>query len=132
MPRFGFVGPAYRSQSVTADCQVLKNLYMESIESGLGQSTAALYRTPGLKQLYNIGAVGFRGNGLLTILGRTFAAVGLQFCELFAPNVIPNFVVRGAIPNDGNPVYMAASETQLLIVSAGNLYCFTLATNTFA
>lgn len=132
MPRFGLVGPAYRSQSVSADAQALINLYVENIESGMGKSTAALYRTPGLKQLYNLGAMGFRGNGLLTILGRTFAVTGTQFIELLAPNLVPNFVVRGAILNDGNPVYMAASQTQVLIVSVGQMFVFTLATNTFA
>lgn len=132
MPRFGLVGPAYRSQSVSADAQLLMNLYMESIESGMGKSSAALYRTPGLKQLYNLGAMGFRGNGLITAQGRTFAVTGTQFNELFAPNLNPNFQNRGQVVNDGNPVYMAASQTQVLVVSAGSLYVFTLATNAFA
>src|ERR1700686_704945 len=101
MPRFGLVGSAYRSQSVSADAQLLMNMYVENIESGMGKSTAALYRTPGLKQLYNVGAVGFRGNGLITIQGRTFAAAGTQFIELLAPNLVPNFTFRGAIVNDG-------------------------------
>lgn len=129
MPRFGLVGPAYRSQSVSADAQLLMNLYMESIESGIGKSTAALYRTPGLKLLYNLGAAGFRGNGLLTIQARTFAVAGANFYELFAPNLNPNFKLWGNVNNDGKPVYMAASQTQVLIVSAGGLYLFTLATN---
>jgi len=47
--RFGLVGPAYRSQSVNADCQNLINLYLEMIESGQGKAQAALYCTPGLK-----------------------------------------------------------------------------------
>lgn len=132
MPRFGLVGPAYRSQSVSADAQVLMNLYMESVESGMGKSSAVLYRTPGLKALYNLGAMGFRGNGLLTIQGRTFAVTGTAFNELFAPNLGPNFIFRGAIVNDGKPIYMAASQTQVLLVSAGSLYVFTLATNTLA
>ncbi len=132
MPRIGLVGSSYRSQSLSADAQLTMNLYVENIESGLGKSTAALYRTPGLKQLYNLGAAGFRGNGLLTIQGRTFAVAGTQFDELLAPNLVPNFINRGVIVNDGNPVYMAASQTQVLIVSVGNMYVFTLATNTFA
>lgn len=132
MGRFGLCGPAYRSQSVSADCQSLINLYLENLESGMGKSTAALYRTPGLKLLYNVGPTGFRGNGLITAQGRTFGVAGTQFIELFAPNLNPNFIFRGGVVNDGNPVYMAASQTQVLIVSAGNLYVFTLATNTLA
>ena len=133
MPRLGFCGPAYRSQSVSADCQVLMNLYLESIESGVGKSAMALYRTPGLKLLYDIGGnAGFHGNGLITAQGRTFGAVGSNFYELFSPATVPNFMVRGAIANDSTPVYMAANQTQVLIVSAGVLYVFTLATNAFA
>jgi hypothetical protein len=130
MPRIGLVGPAYRSQSVSADCQVLMNMFMESIESGIGKSTAALYRTPGLKQLYNVGPSGFRGNGLTTINGRTFGVAGTQFYEFLPQPLTP--INWGAVGNDGKPVYMAASQTQVLIVSAGNMYVFTLATNTFA
>lgn len=132
MPEFGLCGPAYRSQSVTADCQTLMNLILESIESGEGKSGFALYRSPGLKLLYNLGPVGFRGNGLITAQGRTFAVTGTQLFELFAPTATPNFIARGNVVSDGQPVYMAASQTQLLIVSAGNLYCYTLATNVLA
>ena len=130
MPRFGLCGSAYRSQSVSADAQVLMNLYLETIESGVGKSQWALYRTPGLNQLYNVGNTGFRGNGLISIEGRSFGVAGGQFLELLTPTAVPNFVVRGNIANDGNPVYMAASTTQVLIVSVGILYVFTLATNT--
>lgn len=129
MPRMGLVGPAYRSASVSADAQVCLNLQMEAIESGSGKSAAALYRTPGLALLYNLGQAGFRGNGLITAQGRTFAVTGTQFWELFAPNLNPNFIARGIINSDGNPVYMAANQTQVVIVSAGYMYVFTLATN---
>ena len=108
------------------------NLYLENIESGMGKSQMALYRTPGLKQVYVLGPDGFRGNGLLTINGRSFAFTGTEFIELLAPALVPNFVVRGAILNDGKPVYVAASQTQIVIVSAGQMFVFTLATNGFA
>src|SRR4029077_11066047 len=80
-----------------------------------------------------LGAAGMRGNGLITAQGRTFAVSGGQFIELLAPAAgPPNFTARGAIPNDGNPVYMAASKTQIVIVSVGTMYVFTLATNVLA
>lgn len=129
MSRFGLVGPAYRSQSVSADAQVLMNLYVENIESGMGKSQAALYRTPGLKLLYSLGVLPLRGNGHITAQGRTFAVAGPSFYELLSPTMTPNFILRGTIPNDGTPVYMAASQTQVLIVSAGSLFVFTLGTN---
>lgn len=132
MPQFGLCGPAYRSQSITADCQVLMNLILESVESGMGKSGFALYRSPGLSLRYNLGKVGFRGNGLITAQGRIFAVTGTQLVELFAPTAVPNFIQRGNVVSDGQPVYMAASITQLLIVSGGHLYVFTFATNALA
>lgn len=129
MPEFGLCGPAYRSQSVVADSQILMNLILERVESGMGKSDYALYRSPGLLKLYDLGKVGFRGNGLITAQGRTFAITGTKLYELLAPTSSPNFIPRGSVISDGTPVYMAASQTQLLIVSAGNLYVFTLATN---
>src|SRR5258708_18162862 len=100
MPRFGLVGPAYRSASVSADAQMCMNLYMENVESGVGKSQAVLYRTPGLLALYALGNAGLRGNRLITAQGRTFAALVSQFIELLSPTSgPPNFLVRGAILN---------------------------------
>jgi hypothetical protein len=133
MSRFGFVGASYRSQSVLADSQTCMNWYLESIESGLGRGAYALYQTPGLNQLYNLGAAPVRG--MDTFLGRTFCVAGTSLYELLAPNTAvnkTNWSTAANIPitSDGNPVSIAHGGTQLLIASAGNAYVFNLATNT--
>lgn len=124
MARFDLVGPSYRSKSVLADCQVCMNLYLEMIESGKGKSQAALYGTPGLLKLYDLDNTA--GRGIITAQQRTFAITGTTLWELLAPNANPNKVKRGQIVSDGAPVSMAFGPTQLLIVSAGNLYCYQL------
>lgn len=128
MARLGLVGPAYRSESVLADCQTLMNLYLETVESGQGKGAGALYYTPGLLLLYNLGAAGVRGE--TTAQGRTFVVAGTVLWELLAPTANPNKINRGAVLSDGKPVSMASGPTQVLIVSAGTLYCFQLVAGT--
>lgn len=128
MARIGLVGPAYRSQSVTADCQTLMNLILETIESGQGKGAAALYCSPGLNKLYDLSLVGVRG--AWTAQGRTFVVAGTVLWELLAPTANPNKINRGAVVSDGQPVSMTSGPTQVLIASAGNLYCFQLVAGT--
>lgn len=134
MARFSLVGPAYTSQSVVADCQSLKNWYLEAIESGMGRSAYALYPTPGLSMpLYSIGGAGVRGE--TTILGRSFAVAGAALWELLAPNAAPNVKNWSAaagvpIASDGKPVSIASGGHQILIASAGLAYVFDLSKNT--
>ena len=128
MARFGFVGPSYRSQSVLADCQTCMNFYPESIESGLGKSAFALYPTPGLNALWNLGPAPVRG--LLTTQGRTFCVAGTVLWELLPPSTAINKINRGAVVSDGKPVSLAAGGNQILIASAGNAYVYNLAANT--
>ncbi|MGH9505233.1 MAG: hypothetical protein ACRD20_20460 [Terriglobales bacterium] len=124
MPRIAFVGPAYKSQSVIADCQTCMNFYLENVESGQGKSAAILANTPGLNLLYNLGAVPTRGE--IETQGRAFCVSGINFFELLPPNQAPNFINRGQIVSDGAPVTMAGGPTQILIASAGHLYCYQL------
>ncbi len=131
--RFGLIGGAYRSQSVLADCQTCVNLYPETVESGQGKSAAVLYQTPGLLALYNLGNAGCRG--IITAQGRTFVVSGPTLYELLAPNSKggdggSNKINRGIVTSDGNPVSMASGPTQVLVASAGNLYCFQLVAGT--
>jgi hypothetical protein len=131
--RFGFVGPSYRSQSVNADCQTCMNLYVESVESGQGKGPLVFLQTPGLNKLYDLGAAGVRGE--ITAQGRTFAVAGTVLWELLPPNskagdAGTDRINRGAVVSDGQPVSMASGPTQVLIASAGNLYCFQLVAGT--
>ena len=97
MGRFGFCGPSYTSQSVTADCQRSMNWYPESIESQLGKSAMALYPTPGLTLFTSIsGPI----RGMLEINGRMFAVGAGTLYEVLAT---PSVIERGTVGNDGKP-----------------------------
>ncbi|MGH9452350.1 MAG: hypothetical protein ACRD2O_00090 [Terriglobia bacterium] len=127
MPRFGFVGPSYASQSLNADAQACINWYPEADESGAGNAPIMLYPTPGLKLFATL--AGFPSRGSLTIGGRTFVVGGTTFCEVLADGAVTNW---GSVANDGLPVTMAASPQQLLLASAGTAYIFGLSANTLA
>ena len=49
MGRFGFCGPAYKAQNLSADAQECINLFLERDESGAGKSEFNLLGTPGLQ-----------------------------------------------------------------------------------
>jgi hypothetical protein len=57
-----------------------------------------------------------------------FAVCGTHLYELSAAGVA---TVRGIVADDHNPASLAASGTQLLVASGGNIYVLTLATNAF-
>lgn len=124
MARTGLIGPSYASQSLNADAQICMNWYYETIESGTGKTSAALYPTPGTKSFANLGGNSVRGQIFIT--GRLFAVVDVQLFEVFANGT---FAALGAVLNDGLPVYMVASPQQLLLESGGETYVLTLATN---
>lgn len=126
--RIGAVGPDYVSLSPIADCQMTMEWYLENIESGQGKSAAALYPTPGKNLLAAL--TGGQGRGIETGQGRTFAVVGTTLWEIAPPLGNLTKTNRGQIVSDGKPVFMAFGPTQLLIASAGNLYCFQLAQQT--
>lgn len=54
----GFIGPAYTLRSVNVDCQRCINLFPEFNELGTGKENevAALYPTPGLQKIAEVGA----------------------------------------------------------------------------
>lgn len=131
MSRFGFCGGTYTSQSPNADAEECINLYPETIEAGMGVSAMSLYSTPGLSQFNNPGGNQVRGNFTITTgpsAGRTFKVVDATLYEEMANGML-NAI--GNVGNDGNQVSFNACPQQLAIVSAGNLYSYQLATQTF-
>jgi len=134
--RFGFVGASYTARSAAAADEECINLYAESLESqgaispgkAYGGSTAQgrvnYFGTPGLLLFATIPTP---TRGSIQINGRAFFVGGTSFVEVFANGTQ---TTRGPVVNDGKAVSMAASNIQILIVSAGHAYCFTLATNT--
>lgn len=128
MPRFGFVGPTYSSQSPIADCQRTMNWYPEVIESAQGNSPMALYPTPGLKLFAQIagpvrGCIAVRsgvGGGAVFWVG------GGNLYQVSAAGVA---TLIGPVGNDFKPVSMAqngSAGNQLCICSAGQLYIYNL------
>jgi hypothetical protein len=129
MSRFGLTtSGTYTSQSPTASDEECVNLLPETVESQMGASAMTLYSTPGLSQFNNPGGNQTRGNYTITTgpsVGRTFKVVDALLYEEFA-NGTTNPL--GNVGNDGNPVSFNACPQQLVVVSAGNLYSYQLAT----
>src|ERR1700690_752181 len=132
MSRFGFTSSGtYTSQSPNAAADEAINLYPETVEDPMGVSAMTLYSTPGLSQFNNPNGNQVRGNFTITTgpsAGRTFKVVDNQLLEEFA-NGMTNVI--DVVGNDGAPVGFAACPQQLAVVSAGNLYSYQLATQTF-
>jgi len=135
MARFGFCGPTYQSQSLTADAERCINRYPETIESPGGKSAMALYPSPGLQIFIALGSNAVLGsfsclpNGAIT--DRVFAVVqtgpNQSLMEVFQNRT---FINRGPLTGTTQaPVTWAHNGTQLLICSGGNLYVFTFASN---
>jgi len=126
MARFGFCGPTYSSQSLIADAQRCVNFYPEVIESQLGKSMVALYPTPGLKVFCTLAGPSVRGQAAIN--GRCFAVSGGVLSEVFGNGTS---AAVGNLANDGLPVSMTASPTQLLVASAGHGYVYDLGSGVF-
>lgn len=135
--RIGFCSGSYTSKSSAIADEECINFYPETLESqgvtiqkrgygGVGADTPrCLYGTPGTVVYATLPEQPVRAQE--EINGRRFAVGGTQFCEV---NADASVTVRGSIASDNGPVSIAISNIQLLIVSAGLCYCFTLADNT--
>ncbi len=124
----GFVGPAYRSQSVDVDDEQLINWYPELVESGFGKAPAVYYPCPGRKPWLNLPGGSIRG--MFAQDGRAFAVGGGTFYEHTGA---PAYTAYGAVANDGLPVTISSNGQaghQLLITSGGLSYIFDLDSNT--
>jgi hypothetical protein len=113
-----------------ADNQRTLNWFLETIESGDGKTAGALYPFPGLSIFSALPDFPVRGGIEITPPGgasRTFKVAGGSLYEIFSDGT---FTKRGSVANDGKKASIAASTIQIMIASAGNGYCFTLATNT--
>jgi hypothetical protein len=135
--RFGFVGPSYTAKSSIVANEECINFFAETLESqgasvpvrAYGGATATALRsyfsTPGLG-LFGSALPTGPSRGLCWTGTRLFAVGGINLVELAADGTQ---TARGTVATDGNPVSIAWSNTQLLIISAGHAYCYTLATN---
>lgn len=125
-----FCGPAYTSRSPIADVERLVNLYLEPIESGNGKNQFAMYALPGLTAFATVGSGPIRGE-IACQDGNLYVVSGDSLFKVTSGAVATNLGVVGT--SSGNPpVFMAASSTQLLIISAGDGYVYTFTTGVLA
>lgn len=135
MPRFGFVGPSYTLQSSEVAAEECINWFAETNESGgaFDQQQAyggrefsglkSYYGTPGLKTFADLT---YPPRGGIDANGRCFFVSGAALWELDSVGGKTN---RGVISNDHAAASLAFNGIQILIVTGGHAYCFTLATN---
>lgn len=124
MARFGFCGGTYSSRSIAVEDQECINWYLEPDESQQGQSAAALYGTPGLTLFSALSGPSVRAEYWTG--SRLFVVSGTALIEVFSDGTN---TFRGTVVDDGKPASIVASNIQLMIVSGGSAYCFTLGTN---
>jgi hypothetical protein len=86
MPKFGFCGPSYTSQSLNSDAQELINWYYEPDETGKGNSEGFLYPSPGEKVFVNLSATPPSSSSIVAIFQQTGGGVGSVVIPL-SPNV---------------------------------------------
>jgi hypothetical protein len=134
--RIGLTGPSYTLQTPAAADEECINLFPQTIESQAaivpygaygGKNAAGLkvqLHTPGLSVFCTFPESPVRG--VIPALGRAFAVVGQSLYEVSSAGVPVN---RGFVDSDGRAASLAFNQLQLLIVSAGRAFCFTLATN---
>lgn len=126
-----FIGPAYRSRSPNIANEALINLFPEATEESSNPKPLAYYGTPGMKPLLSVGTLVSRG--MFAQDGRTFAVVGAVLYEFDAALTIATN--RGPVANDGSPVSFSTNGRggeQLIIVSGGHVYVFSLTLNTLS
>ena len=131
------VGPSYTARSTAVADEELFNWYYESLESQgsivagksyggqAAQSVASFFYTPGLKIFTTFPQGPTRGS--LLCGSRLFVVSGPTLFEVSPSGAQTNW---GTVGNDGNPASLAFNNLQLLVVSNGQAFCFTLATNT--
>lgn len=140
------MGPSYTTSSTAVADEEAINLFPQTVESQQaivpispygGKQAAGLkayFGTPGLTVFSTFSS---SPNGMDTPLrgqcwtgSRLFAVSGDTLYEVFADG--SNIALSSVLWNDGKPVSMVASSIQLLVISAGFAYCYTLNPGTWA
>lgn len=124
----GFIGGTAQLTSVNVDAERTMNLYPEIIDAGTPANNVWLRRRNGY-QVFSPDIGGGPVRGLFYQDGRAFAVSGTRFCELFADGSCKQW---GIVNSDDRPAFMASNGqigNQLLIVSGGGGYIFTLNAN---
>jgi hypothetical protein len=128
-----FVNGAYRALSPTADDEQTINWYPEILKQEAPGAVAeiVLYPTPGIETFLTVTETA-GGRAAYALNNRCFFVVGSKLVEVFSDG---HYELRGDVGNDGKPAQMVSSglgSDQLLVASAGQVYCLDLLTNVLA
>ena len=122
--KFNFIGPSYSARSADVADEECINFFAETIETPGAQTQRSYFGTPGLGVFTSLPDAPTRGQCYLGT--REFVVSGSTLFEVYEDG---HQDVRGDVGSDGQAVSISATNIQLLIVSAGRAFCFTLATN---
>lgn len=122
----GFIGEAYRSQSIAAAGDLLINLYPEVLESQ-GASSAVFYGSPGTELRYALptkpvrGIVSLPGNGV----DNCYAVAGDTLYRLNSDGT--HRALGSGLPGGSSPVSIKTNGPQVAIAAGGQLWVYTSA-----
>ncbi len=119
----GFIGPAYRSQSISAAGDELRNLYPEILESQ-GASRAVFYGTPGLQVFCVLPTVPVRGETYLD--GVMFAVGGNILYQINSDGSIRQCAPGVVLPAGTSPVSMQTDGNFCVIAASGQLWVYSI------
>lgn len=126
-----FIGGSYPATARSADVEDTFNLYVDMMQTRGGRNPEGmLLPTPGFTSWATSSIVGSRGS--VYAEGRLFWVLGTALQEISSTGVVTN---RGTVAADGNPaqvVYNGIVGGQLGICSGGNVYRFTLSSNSLS
>jgi hypothetical protein len=127
-----FLGPSNLNHTPFLDQERTVNLILEKAEAAGSSAAWSMYLSPGVTLLSTDTGFPGRANYFEPSTQRQFVVQGTRFNEVSILGTITN---RGTVASDGNAATIVSNGPtggQLLIVSGGNAYSFTLSTNTFA
>lgn len=121
-----FVGPAYQSRSINADCQQAINLYLE-LDNASPRAPVAMYGTPGTVRKFTLPTGPVRG--ALVAGGYAWFVAGSTVYRV-APNWA--FLTVGTIGTASSEVSMVSNGVQVLIVDGVDGWIVNVAAGTLA
>ena len=125
----GFVGPTYKLDALTFDCQRSVNLFPITSEVGTSKSPNALVSTPGYEQFTEVDGGPIRGAKTASSTGRAFAVSGFGLYEI---NTDGTGTLINSLLTAVARVSMAENGTQLMIVDGTYGYIYNMDTGVFA
>lgn len=126
--KFSFIGPSYSAKSNAVADEECINLFAETIETPGAQTQRSYFGTPGLA-IFSADSNGGPFRGGLWTGTRLFGVDGETLYEVMSDGTR---VSIGFVYSDGNPVSISANQNQLLVISSGNAFCYTLAATAWA